>query len=289
MVPCHCNSRVTSMKIGIIGTGNVGTHLVKGLAAAGLEVVVIYSRTLAHAQEAVQFAPTARAVDFLDFTACPRADLYLLAVPDQVLPEIVAKALFPEGTVVAHTSGTQPMEVLQPLKNVQVGVFYPLQTFSKEKDVDWPRIPICWEASSPEAGEMLQQVAVALSRNVLEMAGPARRQLHVAAVFACNFTNHLWGVAQEILQTANLPVTLLQPLVEETVAKAFQFPPFAVQTGPARRNDQTTLQAHANLLQDFPEYTALYQVLTASIQRQAGFAPVSGLEAKNRNPGKPAQ
>ncbi|KAA3436111.1 Rossmann-like and DUF2520 domain-containing protein [Rufibacter hautae] len=267
------------MKVAIIGAGNVATHLVKGLREAGIDIPLVYSRTPASAQILAGQVPGAQATDTTDFRILPTAQVYLLAIPDGALPKLVENAVFPAGAVVAHTSGAQPMELLASLAVVETGVFYPVQTFSKEKELDWSRIPICVEGASPKAEEALLTLGKVLSEQVVLMNGRARKQLHVAAVFACNFTNHLWGVAQELLQKAELPVNLLEPLVLETVQKAFQFPPFTVQTGPARRGDTNTLQAHLQLLQTQPPYQHLYQVLTESIQRVAENEPFFGKQA----------
>ncbi|ALJ01388.1 Rossmann-like and DUF2520 domain-containing protein [Rufibacter tibetensis] len=268
------------MKVGIVGAGNVATHLVKGLVKAGMEVSVINSRTIASAQSLAQHAPAAAITDSLNFKLSPPADIYLLAVPDRTLPQLLQEVNFPEGVIVAHTSGTQPLELLMSsLPGVETGVFYPLQTFSKEKDVDWKPIPICIETSSQHAELTLVNLGRLLSNQVVLMNGETRRKLHVAAVFACNFTNHLWGVAQDLLQKAELPVNLLEPLVQETVQKAFQFPPFSVQTGPAKRGDSITIDAHVQLLQSEPQYLQLYQVLTKSIQTVAESEPFLGKQA----------
>ncbi|RNI26218.1 Rossmann-like and DUF2520 domain-containing protein [Rufibacter latericius] len=267
------------MKVGIVGAGNVATHLVKGLAKAGVEVPVIYSRTVASAEVLAMEATGAIATNSPDFKALPFCDVYLLAVPDQALPELLQTLSFPEGTIVAHTSGTQPLELLVNLAGVQTGVFYPLQTFSKEKELDWRQIPICVEASSQRVEDTLLELGKILSEQVVLMKGEDRKKLHVAAVFACNFTNHLWGVAQELLKKAELPVSLLEPLVQETVQKAFQFPPFSVQTGPAVRKDANTIQAHAQLLQEEPHYLKLYQTLTESIQAVQENPTFSGKQA----------
>lgn len=263
------------MKVGIIGAGNVGTHLAKGLHQAGVEVAVIYSRTITATEQLVVQVPAATPTNSLDLLQAPLADIYLLTVPDQALPEVIQHAKFPPQALIAHTSGTQSLDVLASLQQAGIGVFYPLQTFSKEKEIDWKQIPICIEASSPEAEEQLQTLGRQLSQRVLLMPGATRRQLHLAAVFACNFTNHLWGVAQEILQQAALPVNVLEPLVEETRQKAFQYPPFSMQTGPAQRNDLSTIQAHLQLLQASPQYQQLYEVLTQSIQVTAQHKPTS--------------
>lgn len=257
------------MNVGILGAGNVATHLVKGLQEAGVGIPVIYSRSVASAQALATQVAGAEITQSLDFRQLPAAQVYLLAVPDQALEEVVRQVRFPEGAVVAHTSGTQPLAVLEPLEGVEKGVFYPVQTFSKEKEVDWRTIPICVEATSAAAENHLLALAQQLSQQVVRMAGAERRQLHLAAVFACNFTNHLWGVAQQLLQQGQLPVTLLEPLVQETLQKAFQFNPFTVQTGPAQRGDDSTIQAHLQLLEPWPHYRQLYEVLTQSIQAPA--------------------
>jgi predicted short-subunit dehydrogenase-like oxidoreductase (DUF2520 family) len=253
------------MTLGIIGAGNVATHLVKGGIAAGVKIKVVYSRAHAAAQQLANLGTGIIAIDYLDFTQAPAADVYVIALPDQVLPGLVPQMRFPAGAIVVHTSGTQPMEVLKSTGLENTGVFYPLQTFSKEKGIDWIKVPICVEASNPATERKLTELGQKLSRQVVLMNGDARKQVHLAAVFACNFTNHLWGVAQELLQQANVPAQLLEPLVQETVQKAFQFPPFTVQTGPAQRGDTNTIQAHLHLLENQPRLQQLYQVLTNSI------------------------
>ncbi|MFC6996068.1 Rossmann-like and DUF2520 domain-containing protein [Rufibacter roseus] len=263
--------------VGIVGAGNVACHLVRGLQKAGVKIALVYSRTIANAQKLAACSANTIATGSLDFTAAPPADVYLMAVPDQVLPQLAEQAIFPTQSIVAHTSGTQPLEVLSlPRAGGSFGVFYPLQTFSKEKEVDWQKVPLCLEASSPEAEQKLWFLAQKLSQQVVAMPGEKRRQLHLAAVFACNFTNHLLGVAQEVLKAADLPLNLLEPLVQETVSKAFEHPPFAVQTGPAQRGDVSTIQAHLQLLNALPQYQDLYQTLTDSIQTTAGLDPFSG-------------
>lgn len=268
------------MKVGIIGAGNVATHLVKGLLNAGISIPVVYSRTMSSAQLLAGHCPVKTvATDSANLSELPVSDVYLIAVSDQALPDLLQTAKFPENAIVAHTSGAQPIELLRSLPGVTAGVFYPLQTFSKEKDLVWKGVPICVEASTKEAEETLLSLGRKLSDQVVVMGGAARKQLHVAAVFACNFTNHLWGVAQEILQKAQLPTYLLEPLVQETVQKAFQFDPFTVQTGPAQRKDTNTIEAHLQLLENMPHYRHLYQVFTQSIQFVSEKAPFSEKQA----------
>jgi predicted short-subunit dehydrogenase-like oxidoreductase (DUF2520 family) len=275
------NSSISKPKVAIIGAGNVGTHLATGLKKAGIEVVWVYSRTAEHAQELAQQVQCP-AITNVDFTRAPLADIYLLSVPDQAIEQLAREAVFPANVLVAHTSGAQPLKVLSAIASVRRGVFYPVQTFSKEKAVDWQKIPICVEAERPEDERILQELGKLLSNQVEVLQGEARKQLHVAAVFACNFTNHLWGIAQELLQKASLPTHLLEPLMQETLEKAKQFPPFTVQTGPAQRKDKNTLQAHLTLLAGMPQYQQVYKILTQSIQATASEnGLVSGKQAKN--------
>ncbi|QHL88619.1 DUF2520 domain-containing protein [Nibribacter ruber] len=272
---------IASPRVALIGAGNVATHLAQGLKAAGVDLAWMYSRTQAHAQELAQNVGV-QAISHPDFTQAPPADVYVLAIPDQALAQLAQLAKFPEQTLVVHTSGAQPLQVLNALAGVRKGVFYPVQTFSKEKAVNWKSIPICVEAELAEDEQLLKRLGCLLSDQVEVLRGEDRKQLHLAAVFACNFTNHLWGIAQELLQKAQLPAHLLEPLMQETLEKARQFPPFTVQTGPAQRGDDNTIQAHLQLLQDAPQYQELYRVLTHSIQTTASdFGLFSGKQAKN--------
>jgi predicted short-subunit dehydrogenase-like oxidoreductase (DUF2520 family) len=159
--------------------------------------------------------------------------------------------------------------VLEQIPGARASVFYPLQTFSKSKPVDFQTVPVLLESEDEQTLHALQSVAASISREVHLVSSNKRKQLHLAAVFACNFTNHLLGISREILQQAALPPTLLQPLIQETIAKAAQQPPFQVQTGPAIRHDQNVIEEHLHMLQDYPTYQQLYQQLTNSIQQQS--------------------
>jgi predicted short-subunit dehydrogenase-like oxidoreductase (DUF2520 family) len=151
---------------------------------------------------------------------------------------------------------------------VRGGVLYPLQTFSAGRAIDWAGVPLCVEAADPVAEQTLLALAHSLSRLVLRLSSARRLQLHVAAVFANNFTNHVLGIADALLAEAGLPAELLHPLVRETVEKALTNPPFTVQTGPAVRRDAPTLAAHEAALATHPAWQDLYAQLTASIQAQ---------------------
>ena len=255
------------MRVALFGAGRVASQLGPALAAAGHHVAFVWSRTAPAAAALAARLPGAQALTALA-QPLPPADVYLLAVPDAAVAPLLATVAWPAGALVAHLAGSLPLAVFAGLPAVRGGVFYPLQTFSPGRAIDWPAVPLCIEAADPAAEATLLHLAGSLSRQVLRLDSARRRQLHVAAVFANNFTNHLLGIADALLAEARLPAALLAPLVRETVDKALHNPPFAVQTGPAARRDAATLAAHHAALAAHPAWRALYEQLTASIQAQ---------------------
>lgn len=265
---------VNFLNITLLGAGRVAAQLAPALARAGHRVVAVWSRQAASA--AAVAGPLGAAVLHgapPDLRLAPPADLYLLAVPDDAAAGVLAAARWPAGALVAHTSGALPLAVFEAQPAVRGAVFYPLQTFSPGRAIDWPAVPLCLEASTAADLDLLQGLAATLSRRVLGVGTAQRRQLHVAAVFASNFTNHLLGLADALLAEARLPADLLAPLVRETVDKALHNPPFRVQTGPAIRHDAATIAAHTAALAAHPRWQALYAQLTASIQAEAPGPP----------------
>lgn len=256
-----------SLRIGLLGAGRVASQLGPALAAAGHQVVFVWSRSPAPARALAAQLPGAEALPSLA-PPLPLADVYLLAVPDAAVAPLLAGTQWPAGALVAHLAGSLPLSVFDTQPSVRGGVFYPLQTFSPGRPLNWPTVPLCIEAADAPAESTLLALAHSLSQHVRRLASGPRLQLHVAAVFANNFTNHLLGIADFLLAEAELPAGLLAPLVRETVAKALANPPFAVQTGPAVRRDAPTLAAHAAALAAHPAWQALYAQLTASIQAQ---------------------
>ena len=255
-------------KIAMLGAGNVAWHLAPALEKAGHEIVCVYSRTLENAAALTQNLNAAKATDQPDFSQTP-ADLYLIAVKDSALPELLQTAVFPENSLVAHTSGTLPLSVFELYKNIRGAVFYPLQTFSKNTPVSFTNIPFCLESADENAMLLLQKTAGSVSEKVYQVSSEERKILHLAAVFACNFTNHLLGISSEILTQNQLRFEMLQPLVEQTVQKAFSQNPFSVQTGPAIRHDETTIQTQLQFLQTNSVYQQIYELLTRSIQQKS--------------------
>ncbi|WP_439881200.1 Rossmann-like and DUF2520 domain-containing protein [Pontibacter sp. MBLB2868] len=256
---------VKSRKIAFIGAGNVSWHLAQALATTGHQIISVYSRTMAGSKALAYRLPDAQPTTSLDLHQT-EAEIVLIAIPDAALATVAEQIKVKPGTVVAHTSGSQPLSMLGNIAGASTGVFYPLQTFSKVKPIDLAQVPILVEATHEHTQLELEELALSISHRVLPVDSAARQQLHLAAVFACNFTNHLLGISQQLLQEAGLPTELLLPLIKETIAKAAQQNPYTVQTGPAIRHDANVIQAHLQMLQRHPDLQALYQNLTVSIQ-----------------------
>ena len=229
------------IKIVLLGAGNVGTHLCRALQnKEGLEIIQWYNRSLNSLEkELVPFAVTQNLNDIIE------ADLYIISVSDTAIPAI-SKALKGKNGLIAHTAGSIPMEVLGAHQNH--GIFYTLQTFSKQKEVDFNQIPLCLEANQPENLNLLKKVAQSLGGPVHLIDSAQRKALHVAAVFVNNFTNHLYTIGEELCKAHKVPFSVLQPLIAETADKIKHLPPSVAQTGPAARGDQKTLKDHLQYL-----------------------------------------
>ncbi|TGE07540.1 Rossmann-like and DUF2520 domain-containing protein [Hymenobacter fodinae] len=258
---------VGKLRIVLLGAGRVAQHLATALHQAGHTVLQVWSRTLSSAEAVARQLPETAAIT--DSTALAAADLYIVAVPDAAVPAVVGAAHFPAGALVVHTAGALPLSVFEQWPSVRGGVLYPVQTFSPGRTIEWQTVPLCVEAADIAGEATLLGLANTLSADVRLVTTPQRLRLHIAAVFACNFTNHLLGISHALLTHDALPVDLLAPLVRETIDKALVEPPFQVQTGPAARHDQTTLARHEAALAAYPEWQILYKMLSDSIQRQA--------------------
>jgi predicted short-subunit dehydrogenase-like oxidoreductase (DUF2520 family) len=252
----------------ILGSGNVATHLSQAFSQAGHQILGVYSRQQQHAAALAAQFPQAIATDTLDFTAGAVADLYLVCVTDAAVAGLMSQARFPAHSIVAHTSGSLPLAVVAAGPHLRPGVFYPIQTFSKSQPLDLTQTPIALEAADPVTSQVLHSLAASISQRVVTLSSADRQYLHLAAVFACNFTNHLLGISSELLQRHHLDPTLLQALVQTTFHKALNHPPFQVQTGPAVRGDANILARHQDLLQDQPLYREMYALLSESIRQK---------------------
>lgn len=245
------------IKVAIIGLGKVAQHLASAFdASPKINLTQIYSR-----KSPDSIIPTTTQIinNLIDLKD---ADIYIIAVSDSAIAEVSSEIDFINKFVV-HTSGTMPLTAINR-KNKR-GVFYPLQTFSKNKIVDFTTIPICLESEDDKDYEVLQTVAKAISESVYKIDSQQRKALHVAAVFANNFTNHLYSEAAAICKNNNVPFDILKPLITETAAKVQFLHPTEAQTGPAIRGDQSTIDEHLRFLKDDSQRN-IYSVLTKSIQ-----------------------
>lgn len=250
------------MDIVLLGSGNVATHLGGALVRAGHRIRQVYSRTAAHAQTLADALGARPTTDLATIEV--QADVYIISVKDDVLAAVAAQLPPTLQGIVVHTAGSVDMAVLDE-HAADYGVLYPLQTFSKAKAVDFATVPIAVEASDEAASVRLEALAGSLSRRVFRCDSKQRISLHVAAVFACNFTNHFYGIAADILNRYDLDFDLIRPLVLETAQKVMEHQPKDVQTGPAVRNDLRTMEKHLELLEADPALSRLYRLISERI------------------------
>jgi predicted short-subunit dehydrogenase-like oxidoreductase (DUF2520 family) len=246
------------LSIVIIGSGNVAHHLIKAISKSNkLEIKQVYARNKVNVIDVIDENKITN-----DVSQLKEADLYLISVSDAAVAEVSNKLML-ENKLIAHTSGSLDMNVLDS-KN-RKGVFYPLQTFSKKKDVNFHEIPICLEAQNEKDYEVLETVAKNISNVVYSINSQQRKALHVSAVFVSNFVNHLYKIGNDICDENKIPFQILLPLIQETAQKINYLPPVAAQTGPAVRNDIEITQLHEAFLSDESQ-KKIYQLLTQSIQ-----------------------
>lgn len=246
------------IRITLIGSGNVAQHLIKAFAKSEVvEIAQVFSRKKETLASLIDFDKIVN-----DYESLKEADLYIIAVSDKAISE-VSKQLPFQNRVVVHTSGAASLDVLDP-KN-RKGVFYPLQTFSKNKEIDFSTIPMCLEAENTFDFRVLETVAKSISNAVFAINSDQRKALHVAAVFVNNFTNHLYQIGQEICDEHKVPFEVLKPLIQETAEKINTLTPIDAQTGPAKRHDSTTIDAHLEYLNNENQKN-IYKILTQSIQ-----------------------
>lgn len=298
-------------RFSIIGSGNVATALAIALSHVG-DVREVFSRDIRHARvladaindgyrsgyasgQQVACAPrnttvrnsvvsseppaVCRAIDRLEELSVD-SDFYLISVVDDAIPEIVAATSHITSGLWAHTSGSTPMSVLHTGRGDsgegsctrRWGVFYPLQTFSKGKSYDMSRVPLLIEGCDVETEKRLTCLAESLSKDVKAVDSSGRMRLHVAAVFACNFVNYMWTLADDLLHQSGMDVTVLTPLLEETLAKLNVLSPEAGQTGPARRGDHEIMEKHCGMLDG--EKLEVYRMLSRLINERYNGSPI---------------
>jgi predicted short-subunit dehydrogenase-like oxidoreductase (DUF2520 family) len=242
--------------VSIIGAGNVASAIAGKLFQEGIKIIEIHSKS----DSAQELASSCNALVCRDISQLKQVDLVLICVNDSSIEEVNLE--IDKNLCRAHTSGSINITSQSQIKS---GVFYPLQTFSKNKSIDWSTVPIVVQSETKEFAKELASFASIFSDNVVEINAEQRAVLHLAAVFACNFSNHMYAIADTILQQNQLSFDLLKPLIRETATKAVESVPAEVQTGPAQREDFNVIAKHLNHLEAHPPLKELYKSISQSI------------------------
>lgn len=249
------------MKIVFIGSGNLATNLAKALYRSGHEILQVYSRTAEHADMFADLFECSATTDIYNIRC--DADIYIFSVKDSVLERLancVAENI--KDKLFVHTAGSMPMDIL-PIE--RRGVIYPMQTFSKSREVDFSTIPTFVEAENSEDLLLLKTLAESISDKVCVLPSEDRKSLHVAAVFACNFANHCYRLSEKVLSKYDIPFSVMLPLVDETTRKVHEMSPKYAQTGPAVRWDENVMLEHKQMLKDDKIMLDIYELLSKSI------------------------
>ncbi len=247
----------------ILGAGNVATHLFKAFQKTeNISVVQWYNR---HLNTIKPFKTDVEIID--DLSQLKEADLYILSVSDDAIKELSTQLPF-ENRLVVHTSGS--VSVYDINQKNRRGVFYPLQTFSKDAEVDFANVPLCIETIKSTDYHVLKELAISIGSPVKKVNSDQRRVLHLAAVFVNNFTNQLYRIGHEITESKGAEFDILKPLILETAKKVQELSPYMAQTGPAKRHDKKTIRKHLKILDNNPHHKAIYELMTDSIQRTHG-------------------
>lgn len=271
------------MKIVLIGAGNLATHLGKALHAAGHDMVQVFSRTMQSAETLASLLDAEPLTDIAQVR--DDADVYIFSVKDSALVQLVAQlcrheadGLGEDGAVNAlrkakkgehervflHTAGSMPMSVFKGMAQ-HYGVLYPMQTFSKQREVDFSIIPCFVEANDEFAQKQIEGLAREISGRVYQLSSEDRKYLHLSAVFACNFANHCYAISQELLEEHGIPFDVMLPLISETAAKVHEMMPKDAQTGPAVRYDENVIGKQSKLLENHPHFKKVYDSMSKSI------------------------
>ena len=254
---------VGMMKVTLIGAGNLATQLGKSLKKAGVVISQVYSRTEDSARTLGELLEAEWLTDIKALH--DEADIYIFSVKDSVLCELISEVCKGRGDkLFLHTAGSMPMSCFEG-KALHYGVFYPMQTFSKTKDVDFERIPVFIEGNSIETEDVIRSLANKLTQRVIRLSSADRKYLHLAAVWACNFTNYCYTVASDILGEHGIPFDVMLPLINETTEKIQKISPKEAQTGPAVREDRNVMSKQLELMNGKEDLQELYKMLSKGI------------------------
>lgn len=256
------------MDVSFIGSGNLAWHLAPALDNVGYKVKEVYSRDPKHARALCGRLYQADVKTSLDFSDSS-SQLFIMAVSDDAIREIAQEIVLPEEAILVHTSGSQPLSVLSYAAATSCGVFYPLQTFSKAKKIDFTEVPIFIESEDSDVTKVLLKMGKAISKKVKSVSSEYRKALHVAAVFASNFSNHMLTISKSIADKHDIDFEVLKPLIAETLNKSINIGPEKAQTGPAKRGDMEILDGHLEFLKDDPAVAEIYKIISQHIIDQS--------------------
>jgi predicted short-subunit dehydrogenase-like oxidoreductase (DUF2520 family) len=247
-----------------IGSGNLAWHLAPALDNTDYGVREVYSRNPKHASELVSKLYEAEVKDSLDFTES-KSRIFIIATSDDAIESVIHRILLPEDSILVHISGSQPLNILSGTATENIGVFYPLQTFSKKKKIDFKEVPFFIESENKNTERVLMAMAKSISNKVRKITSAERTALHVAAVFASNFTNHMLTIARQVMKENKLDYEWLKPLIAETITKSLDIGPELAQTGPARRGDLEILDRQLDFLKEDEQITEIYKLISQHI------------------------
>lgn len=250
--------------IDIIGAGNLAWNLAPAFENAGVSVRQVYSRDTEKAHKLANRLYEGQVKEDLDFSKS-NADVIIIAVSDDAIEEVAKEVSLPENIILVHTSGSIALSELGYAATPNIGVFYPLQTFTKNQQVDFSTIPILIEGENRQTVDVLSSLSKTLTSNVNIISSAQRQQIHLAAVFASNFTNWMLTQSETILKDANLDFSLIHALIAQSINNAIQSGPDHSQTGPAKRADYEVLDKHMQLLESKPEHQELYKLVSQQI------------------------
>lgn len=248
----------------MIGAGNVATHLAVALKNCGYRISQIYGRTEISAAELAKKTNAGFTTNLNDIER--NADVYFYCLSDHALENFISNFNGNSGLHI-HTAGSISIDIFSGRKK-NYGVIYPLQTLSKNKEINFNEVPLFTEANNPENLEKANAIAKNISKKVFEINSANRMKLHISAVFACNFTNYFYKLAKDLLDESNLPFDLIVPLIEETVEKLKYLSPQQAQTGPAIRGDRNVIEKHLVALEYNKDKQKLYSIISELIIKE---------------------
>ena len=251
------------MRIVLIGAGRLAVNLGRALLRKGHEVTYVLGRSKETTSALAAMLQCPCSTNMADMPI--DADMYMVCVNDEALPAVVA-SMPPLSALVVHTAGSLSMQVFEGTSLSRYGIFYPMQTFSKEVAADFSDIPCFIEASDKSDLNLLESFSRTLTHRVFRLSSEKRRYLHLAAVFACNFSNYCYAVAGQLLAENGLPFDVMLPLIDQTARKVHSIAPLEAQTGPAARGDKAVMEAQAALLDNHPALKEIYRLMSNGIQ-----------------------